>query len=173
MVGSGNTTPELRTVVLFGGKDRYHFNVQTSLSAYCIPDTRINIRVTVLMNLGSRCNLVRRNTSSLSYLRFKIDLIECKQRWLSSADYLLWIADSSLDTACLCAQLLCCAQLFMTPWTVDRQAPLPWDSPGKNAGGGCHFLPQGIFPTRGSNLQLLHWLVNSLLLIYLRSPPGH
>ena len=27
----------------------------------------------------------------------------------------------------------------------------PWDSPGKNTGVGCHFLPQGIFLTQGSN----------------------
>ena len=32
----------------------------------------------------------------------------------------------------------------------------PWDSPGKNTGVGCHFLLQGIFPTQGSNLGLLH-----------------
>ena len=25
------------------------------------------------------------------------------------------------------------------------------DSPGKNTGVGCHFLPQGIFLTQGSN----------------------
>ena len=30
------------------------------------------------------------------------------------------------------------------------------DSPGKNTGVGCHFLLQGIFPTQGSNLGLLH-----------------
>ena len=30
----------------------------------------------------------------------------------------------------------------------------PWDSPGKNAGVGCHALFQGIFPTQGSNLGL-------------------
>ena len=30
------------------------------------------------------------------------------------------------------------------------------DSPGKNTGGGCHSLFQGIFPTQGSNLGLLH-----------------
>ena len=28
----------------------------------------------------------------------------------------------------------------------------PWAFPGKNTGVGCHFLPQGIFPTQGSNL---------------------
>jgi len=31
----------------------------------------------------------------------------------------------------------------------------PWDSPGKNTGVGCHSLPQGIFPTQGSNPSLL------------------
>ena len=30
------------------------------------------------------------------------------------------------------------------------------DSPGKNTGVGCRFLPQGIFLTQGSNLGLLH-----------------
>ena len=30
------------------------------------------------------------------------------------------------------------------------------DSPGKNSGVGCHVLLQGIFPTWGSNLSLLH-----------------
>ena len=32
----------------------------------------------------------------------------------------------------------------------------PWDFPGKNTGVGCHSLLQGIFPTQGSNLGLLH-----------------
>ena len=31
-----------------------------------------------------------------------------------------------------------------------------WDSLGKNIGVGCHALLQGIFPTQGSNLCLLH-----------------
>ena len=33
----------------------------------------------------------------------------------------------------------------------------PWDFLGRNTGVGSHFLLQGIFPTRGSNLRLLHW----------------
>ena len=56
-------------------------------------------------------------------------------------------------------QLLSHVWLFVTPWTVVHQAPLPaakslqlcptlcnpmdcspWDSPGKNTGVGCHFL---------------------------------
>ena len=32
----------------------------------------------------------------------------------------------------------------------------PWESPGKNPGVGCHALLQGVFPSQGSNLGLLH-----------------
>ena len=40
----------------------------------------------------------------------------------------------------------------------------PWDSPGKDNGVGCHFLLQGIFPTQGSVLGLLHcgWILYQL-----------
>ena len=46
---------------------------------------------------------------------------------------------------------------------VDCNPPgsLSWESPGKNTGVGCHSLLQGIFPTQGSNLCLLHWQVVS------------
>ena len=57
------------------------------------------------------------------------------------------------------AKLLSCfshVRLFATPWTVVRLL-CPWDSPGKNTGVGCHFILQGIFPTQGSNLGLLHF----------------
>ena len=49
----------------------------------------------------------------------------------------------------------------------------PWDFPGKNTGGGCYFLLQGIFPTQGWNqrlLWLLLWQVDSLSLSHLGSP---
>ena len=47
-------------------------------------------------------------------------------------------------------------------YLVDKSCPTlrhPTDCnlPGKNAGEGCCFLLQGIFPTQGSNLGLLHW----------------
>ena len=48
---------------------------------------------------------------------------------------------------------------------------VPGDSPGKNAGVGCHALLQGIFLMQGSNphlLYLLHWQAGSLPL----GPPG-
>ena len=35
---------------------------------------------------------------------------------------------------------------------MDCSSSGSWNSPGKNTGVGCHFLPQGgIFPTQGSN----------------------
>ena len=37
-------------------------------------------------------------------------------------------------------------QLFATPWTVARQAPLSVSSPGKDIGVGSHSLPQGWNP---------------------------
>ena len=47
---------------------------------------------------------------------------------------------------------------FATPWTVACQALLSREETGV----GCHSLCQGIFPTQGSNLHLVHWQVASL-----------
>ena len=63
-------------------------------------------------------------------------------------------------------------RLFMTPWTVARQAPLSMEFSRKNTGVGCHFLLQGIFPAWGSNphlLHLLHWQAVPLPLCHLGS----
>ena len=40
--------------------------------------------------------------------------------------------------------------------------------PGENTGGSCHFLLPGILEAQGSNLSLLHWQMDSLIL----APPG-
>ena len=56
---------------------------------------------------------------------------------------------------CVC-ELLSSVQFFVSPWTVGARLLCPWNSPGKNTGVGCHSLLQGIFPTLGSNLGLLH-----------------
>ena len=41
----------------------------------------------------------------------------------------------------------------------------PWNFPGKNTGVGCHFLLRRSL-TQGSNLNLLLWQADSLLLSY-------
>ena len=53
-------------------------------------------------------------------------------------------------------KLLSRVQLFATPWTVTYQRKLVWDFPGKSTGVGCHFLLQGIFPTKGLDPGLWH-----------------
>ena len=50
----------------------------------------------------------------------------------------------------------------MTPWNVARQTPLSLGFPRQDTGVGGRFLLQGIFPTRGLNLRLLHWQADSL-----------
>ena len=60
---------------------------------------------------------------------------------------------------------------LMTLWTVAYQAHLSMDFPGKKMGVGCHFLLQGIFPTQGPNLGLLHCRQILYQLCYEGSPP--
>ena len=58
--------------------------------------------------------------------------------------------------------------LFATPWAVAYQAPPSMGFSRQEAGVGCHFLLQGIFPTQGLNSGLL--LCRQMLLP--SEPPG-
>ena len=60
-------------------------------------------------------------------------------------------------------QSLSCVLHFAAPRTVAHQAPLSMAFPRQEY--WSHFLFQGIFPTQGSNLNVLHllnWRVDSL-----------
>ena len=46
----------------------------------------------------------------------------------------------------------------------------PWNSSGKNTGVGCHSFLQGIFPSQGSNSNLLHCKQILYLLSHQGSP---
>ena len=55
------------------------------------------------------------------------------------------------------AKSLSRVRLFVTSWAVACTRLLrPWDFLGKSTGVCCHFLLQGIFPTKGSNPGLPH-----------------
>ena len=59
---------------------------------------------------------------------------------------------------CVCVYVLV-AQLCLTlcnPMDCSKPGFTVWNSPGMNTGVGSHSLLQGIFPTQGSNLGLLH-----------------
>ena len=53
-------------------------------------------------------------------------------------------------------------RLFVTPWTVAYQAPLSMGFSRQEYWSGLPFLLQGIFPTQGLNLHLLHQQAGSL-----------
>ena len=73
-----------------------------------------------------------------------------------------WNTDTSIYFAVVAVELLSRVQLFATLWTVEPPvSSVHGISQAKNTGEGCHFLLQGIFPTKGSNSHLLHWQENS------------
>ena len=60
-----------------------------------------------------------------------------------------------------CVCVLSCVQLFVTPWTIACQAHLSIEFSSQEYLSGLPLptlLSQGIFPTQGSNLSLLHHL---------------
>ena len=78
------------------------------------------------------------------------------------------------EPACQCRkhkwkwQSLSCVHLFLTPWTVAHQAPLPMEFSRQDTGMSSHSLLQGIFLTQGSNQGLLH----CKQILYYLSPQG-
>ena len=81
------------------------------------------------------------------------------------------MAQTLLKTVCMYAWSVVSNSVAL--WTVAHQAPLQWDSPGKNTGVGCHAFLWGIFPTQGLNLHLLclrHWQAGSLPLVPPENP---
>ena len=64
-----------------------------------------------------------------------------------------------------CDPIDCVTLWIVTPIRLLCQ----WNFPDKDTGVGCHVLFQGIFPTQGLSLCLLHWQAN-LPLSHLGSP---
>ena len=58
--------------------------------------------------------------------------------------------------------------LFVTPWTVARQAPLSMEFSGQEYWSGLSCLPPGDLPDLGIKPCLLYWQAGSLPLV----PPG-
>ena len=55
--------------------------------------------------------------------------------------------------AVVVVQLLSHVQLFCNHMDIAARLLYPWESPGKNTGGGCHLLLQGIFPRREPEME--------------------
>ena len=74
-----------------------------------------------------------------------------------------------LWTLCMSVCVLSHTRLFVTPWTVARQAPLSMEFSRKEYQNGLPFPSPGIFLTHGSNAHLLHWQADSLPLCHLET----
>ena len=73
----------------------------------------------------------------------------------------------------LCACVLNCVWLSVTPWTIACWAPRSMGFSRQEYWNGCRFPLQGIFLTRGLNPHLLHllpWQADSLPLSHCGSP---
>ena len=55
--------------------------------------------------------------------------------------------------AVVVVQLLSHVQLFCNHMDIAARLLYPWESPGKNTGGGCHLLLQGIFRWREPEME--------------------
>jgi len=78
---------------------------------------------------------------------------------------------SSVEGVCVCVCVCVCEShsVFSDSLRSHQLQPTrllcPWNSPGKNTRVGCHVFLQGIFPTQGLNLGLLHcrWILYQLI----------
>ena len=85
----------------------------------------------------------------------------CHLSWTGTVFFIcvyFWLSSCVCVCVCVCkrmcsvapSQLLSYVWVSATPWTVACLAPLLMEfSRQENTGAGCHFLLQGIFPTRG------------------------
>ena len=82
---------------------------------------------------------------------------------------LIWGCRTAFETWRMCASMLSPIWLFANPWTVTCQSPSSVEFSKQEHWSGCHFLLQGIFLSQGLNLNLLHWMADSLPLHHLGS----
>ena len=66
------------------------------------------------------------------------------------------VCDKHLVCVCVCVSRSVVPNSLRPHGLQSTRFLCPWDFPGRDTGVGCHFLLQGIFPTQGSNLGLLH-----------------
>ena len=158
---------------------RYHVTLQTCLFLLC------NISTTIWISISSKFEIVYQQKwetyTHLSSWRQEVvvwRLVIVSQNFFSGLSLIPWpliqcrlgfkfaLPRISLLTFLLYNMFLCCCcylvvrscPTLLQPYGVYPARILcPWDFPGQNTGVGCRFLLQGIFPTQGSRLRLLHW----------------
>ena len=69
-------------------------------------------------------------------------------------------------TLCVCTVGHSVVSSSLLPHGLQPTSCLSMKCSGKNTGVGCRFLLQGIFPTKGLNLRLLHLQVDSFFFFF-------
>ena len=77
-----------------------------------------------------------------------------KIRRRRTGSFLHMLTTSRGDHVCVCQITLVMSSSVRSYGQQPARHLCPWDSPGMNAGAGCHALLQGICPPQGSNPDL-------------------
>ena len=118
-------------------------------SAKSAPGARLLLRLSVTACVHSFLSRSLTLSSLLVWIQWENHRPGNWQTWIQKVPFplILWI------TLCVSCSAVSDSA---TPRTVPARLHCPWNSPGKNTGVGCHSLFQGIIPTQGWNLSLLH-----------------
>ena len=94
--------------------------------------------------------------SLLQHYNAKASVIPCLAFFMVQLSYPYMTMGKTIALTVLCLVDLLCPTLNDPMDCSPPGSSAHGDSPGKNAGVGCHTLLHGIFPTEGSNPGLLH-----------------
>ena len=121
-----------------------------------------------LLHFVSQC---QNSSGSVLFQWFQVSVYKTDYKIMPSfkrADFrtslvVQWLKICLPMPGCVCSQLLSHVWLCDPMDCSTARLLCPWDFPGKNTGVGCHFLLQGIFPTRDwTRVSYVSCIANSL-----------
>ena len=112
--------------------------------------------------------------ASRSFLMSRLFASRCQRKPHEHNEKARAIRSYFINAISCCCCLVTAMSISLPPRGLEPDRLLcPWDFPGKNTNGSCHFFLWGIFLTQGLNpclLCLLHWQADAVPLHHLRSP---
>ena len=137
--------------------------VTSTFSPSPVPPSKPTINVPSSVTIGTRAVLTcsEKDGSPPSEYRWFKDGVEMpvepkNNRAFRNSSYTLNLKTGELVRMCVCVSCSVMSDSLRPHELQPARLLCPWNSPGKNTGVDCRFPLQGIFPTQGSNLGLLH-----------------
>ena len=93
--------------------------------------------------------------SAIALEKFQMLLVKSGLQCFCCTDQPQSSGQMERTNVCVCAWLLCHVRLFVTPWTVARQAPLSMEFSRQEYWSGLPFPPPGDLPDPGTKLTSL------------------